>query len=192
MIFWSEVPLMIESMQEFTIPARYNPVIDHFRKKEQFDYLKFDGNRFKVPLEMLMEFYRDLKKDLPQEDIVRKLSMGTGAQWDIWEKDLEETGIPGLPEVKERLKPERMEALLCDEEEIGTIGLEEGEKDIELTAKIVGATLFILLILLISLLFFLIPSGSFGFLPRGSPFELLDILSKGSSNDKEVKDGPEE
>jgi hypothetical protein len=122
-------------------------------------------------MENLMDLYHDLRSDMPDNETVRKLTMGTGTHWELWNMDMENEK---LSEAMEDLTPERMEALILDEEEI--VEPEPGENDMELRARIIAVILYMLIILLLSMVFFILPRGTFGVLPSANPFNLLDAL----------------
>ena len=140
---------MMENMDEYTIPSRYNPVINHYMAQGDFAYLKFDGSNFVLPLERLKEFYTDLKEKLPRGELIRKAILKTGSLWGSWKKETIDDDIFDFTDVEEKLTPERMEAIVLDEEQLEIPEPKDGSLTWKDVAYVIAVILFILFILLI-------------------------------------------
>ncbi|MGA1873204.1 MAG: hypothetical protein ACMUHY_05985 [Thermoplasmatota archaeon] len=140
---------MMENMDEYTIPARYNPVINHYMAQGDFGYLSFDGERFSLPMDKIKVFYLDLKEKLPKGERIRKVLLKAGSRWSEWSASAGDEEAMDLKVVDHELTPERMEAIILEEEDLvlPDPGDEEGTwKDV---AFGIGVILFILFLLLI-------------------------------------------
>lgn len=136
-------------MDEYTIPSRYNPVINHYMAQGDFPYLKFDGSNFILPIEKLKVFYTDLKEKLPKGELIRKALLKTGSLWGSWKKDMVDDDIFDFTDVEEELTPKRMEAIILEEEKLDIPDPEDGPLTWKDVAYVIGVILFVLLILLI-------------------------------------------
>lgn len=140
----------MESMDDYPIPARYNPVIDHFREQGDFEYLKFDGERFLLSLDHVKKFYLDLKDKLPKGELIKRGLLRSSAFWGKWKTETADDEIFDFTDMEEEITPERMRAIILEEEELPLPEPEEEEKGI--TWKSVGFVVLMILAILFILL----------------------------------------
>ena len=178
---------LLENMDEYTIPARYNPVINHYMAKGDFGYLKFDGRNFVLPIDKLKVFYTDLKEKLPKGELIRKTILKAGSLWGSWKEDIVDDEIFDFTDVKEELTPERMEAIILEEEQLNIPDPEDGPLTWKDVAYVIGVILFVLLILLL-IVGLIAASGEIP-LPTGGGGGLFSSGGKKRGNDIQPEPG---